>query len=160
MKIASKNIRFLSLILAVACVTSCSREITESAISEPEIALEDSQKEPEQVGVEVDEWGCRPSAGYQWSKLKLECIRTFEIGIPLVKVKNNNLTRLGFVIFDDLKEHAELFLPELPESILIDLADEIWTDKDNTFTLKKTASGYYELYSAASILLYKSVEKE
>ena len=58
------------------------------------------------VGSDKDANGCLGSAGYQWSKLKNECIRTFELPIQLTN-KEQTFTA-GVFVTTDLQK-AEVF---------------------------------------------------
>ena len=59
------------------------------------------------VGGDSDVHGCKASAGYQWSVLKKECIRAFEL-----KIKFQNLkvaSQGGWLLLSDDKQKAEFF---------------------------------------------------
>lgn len=58
------------------------------------------------VGSDKDANGCIGSAGYQWSKLKNECIRTFEL--PLQLTNKEQTFTAGIYFSTDLKQ-AEVF---------------------------------------------------
>ncbi len=58
------------------------------------------------VGSDKDANGCIGSAGYQWSKLKNECIRTFELPIQLTN-KEQTFTAGVFITID--LQQAEVF---------------------------------------------------
>ena len=58
------------------------------------------------VGNDIDANGCKGSAGYQWSKLKNECIKTFELPIQLTNKQQT--FSAGVFITSDLQK-AEVF---------------------------------------------------
>lgn len=100
--------------------------------SEKEELLEETmiENKTEVVGADVDEHGCKGSAGYVWSQLREDCIRIFEEGITLlpVEIDESEPVFAAFVLYDDEKTQVELFLPSDKESIL----------------LKKSADDYFE----------------
>ncbi|MFY8021230.1 MAG: DUF3828 domain-containing protein [Bacteroidia bacterium] len=61
------------------------------------------------VGADKDEHGCIGSAGYVWSELKQNCIRSFELPIQLL---NPEQTMSAGLLFSDDLSKAELFLPD------------------------------------------------
>jgi len=67
------------------------------------------------VGVDVDLNGCLGSAGYEWSDAMQNCIRVWEVGVPIIiseKYKdsvNVMVDNLGYVVFSDNTEWAEIF---------------------------------------------------
>ena len=58
------------------------------------------------VGNDTDANGCKASAGYQWSKLKNECVKTFELPIQLTN-KQQTFSAGVFITADFQK--AEVF---------------------------------------------------
>ena len=61
------------------------------------------------IGGNKDKNGCLSSAGYQWSSLKKECIRSFEVELQLTnRLKTFNCA----VIFSKNKQIAEIFSKE------------------------------------------------
>ena len=75
------------------------------------VLAQDSIKSPI-VGNDRDNHGCIGSAGYIWSVLKKECVRTFELthtdknAIELVSINN---TQTLVVLFSSDKTKAEVF---------------------------------------------------
>jgi len=61
------------------------------------------------VGWDNDKHGCKASAGYQWSKLKKECIRSFELPLQLY---NQDKTFGAGVLFANDSSRAEVFCKE------------------------------------------------
>lgn len=121
----------------------------------------DSKKENAPiVGGDSDEHGCKPSAGYQWSSLKNECIRIFESGIRLdPKAAKLNKTLSAFVVFKSDKDdaQAEIFVPASKKSILLKKdKGQTWKNANYILTNKK---GVYSLESSKKALLYQSAAK-
>lgn len=73
------------------------------------------------VGTDKDANGCVGSAGYTWSILKNDCVRVFEIGYRLnpTKINADEAVISAFIIFDENKDKAELFLPNSDKSIIL-----------------------------------------
>lgn len=115
--------------------------------------------EPRIVGGDVDEHGCRPSAGYQWSVLKNECIQIFNAGIRLdPKSAKLNQTLSAFVVFkaDGKDDKVELYLPNEKKSLILTKVKRneagAWTNKKYTLTQWK---GMYSLEMGKKVLLYQ-----
>ena len=102
------------------------------------------------VGNDRDKHGCIASAGYQYSELKKDCVRPFEITLQLFNETRTNVTS---VIFSEDSVKAEVFSPE-GHWILNKINDFKYqkTDKKNqTFSLLKNAKywefqGYENVY--------------
>jgi hypothetical protein len=99
------------------------------------------------VGNDKDEHGCLASAGYTWSKLNKECVRAFT-GMQLLpsdSKDNEDETLCAYVLFNESKDSAEIFLPNQEESIVLKSAtkgkpwmNETWQLIElNGFQLKK-----------------------
>lgn len=87
---------------------------------------EDKPKDSTLVGADKDEHGCIGSAGYTWSKICNECIRAFT-GIqlnPVEKVDNEDATLCAYLIFNEKRTQAELFLPDVQGSEVINQTSE------------------------------------
>lgn len=122
---------------------------SQSATPEPEV----------KVGGDSDDHGCIASAGYQWSVLKNECIRTFEAGTRLDPVAEELDSSLSaFVVFkapgDDAK--AEIYLPGQTSSLLLDKSGSAdapsW--KNDAYMLSQNG-GTYVLADAGGKPLYE-----
>ncbi len=108
------------------------------------------------VGNDVDAHGCRPSAGYTWSVIKNECIRTFDEPIQLAEVKSKGTYQASAtVIFSADKKKAEIFVVEERNSVVL-----IRSGKAGNYIWKKGAwslsdKGGYKL-KKGKVLVYKS----
>ncbi|WP_373551136.1 hypothetical protein [Haliscomenobacter sp.] len=110
------------------------------------------------VGGDRDKHGCIGSAGYQWSELRGECLRLFEIGIRLdPKAKDLNQTTSAFIVFKSMDEDAkvELFLPGEKAILLPKIGkDDAGTWKNKKYVLKQWR-GMYSLEAVKGKLLYE-----
>lgn len=83
----------------------------------------EAKKEPKKdlvLGGDKDENGCLASAGYTWSKLNKECVRAFS-GIQLMPVeKTDDATLCAYLLFDESGNKAELFLPNVDSSLILE----------------------------------------
>lgn len=68
-----------------------------------------STKENIIIGGDQDSYGCKGSAGYQWSELKNECIRSFELPLQLF---NQERTYGAGVYFLPDSSKSEVFCKE------------------------------------------------
>lgn len=79
----------------------------------------DQAQETRIVGGDKDTHGCIASAGYTWSVVKDSCIRPFEqIQLDIVN-HSDSFETAAFLIIDEKKQAAELFLKESPQSIVL-----------------------------------------
>ena len=111
--------RILYMIIAAAIsVVSCQHNIhTQNA---PDIL--DSpffKSDKDKIGADKDKNGCIASAGYTWSTLKDSCVRPFE-QIQLGVINNQDTYETAaYLIIDEAKHGAEIFMKESPESIVL-----------------------------------------
>ncbi|RNA62719.1 hypothetical protein D1631_12625 [Chryseobacterium nematophagum] len=74
----------------------------------------------QKVGGDRDAHGCIGSAGYTYSQVKKDCIRTFEQKVKLTEVNPKaSYTSMTAVVFSDDMKKAEVFLPEQESGSLI-----------------------------------------
>ncbi|MDI5888039.1 MULTISPECIES: hypothetical protein [Flavobacterium] len=101
---------------------SCAKQMDQKKESKTTILKEEK---PELTGGDLDEHGCKASAGYTWSALRKECIRVFEIGTRLNHYEQESATTSAFVIFEaNNGNKAELFLDTQKESIILERKSE------------------------------------
>lgn len=100
------------------------------------------------LGTDKDANGCVTSAGYRWSKIKNECIRVFEDGYRLnaiEELKGESMTKSAFVVFEEEGDRAELYLPDVDESVMLTREKEgtpykggVWSlELQKKYSLKK-----------------------
>lgn len=97
------------------------------------------------VGNDRDEHGCIGSAGYQWSQIKNECVRLFEVGIRLnpAGAAGVDTTTSAFVIFKDDNSVAEVFMPTAKDATLLnkqDVKGHVWSS--GALSLSHDEKGY------------------
>lgn len=72
------------------------------------------------IGGDKDAFGCKPSAGYTYSKIQDKCIRAFEQKIKLNEVNpQKSYTSMAAVIFSDDMNKAEVFMPDIKLTSLV-----------------------------------------
>lgn len=64
------------------------------------------------LGSQTDEHGCKPAAGYMWSKIKGDCIRIWEEGIQLNNVIDKNAAYAAFLVLSEDSTKVEAFMVE------------------------------------------------
>ncbi len=160
MKLNSQKNAIIVLMLSLLGLGSCTsnKNVTnENPSQEAEELMEETVGI---VGNDTDKHGCKPSAGYQWSTLKNDCIRIFEDGIRLdPKAPDLDQTTSAFVVFKSVDEDdkAEIFIPNKETVILKKTKKEdagTWTNED--YTLKQWR-GMYMLEDAKGKLLYEGM---
>jgi hypothetical protein len=101
---------------------SCAKQMDQKKESKDPIPKEEKLR---LTGGDLDENGCKPSAGYTWSVLRKECVRVFEIGTRLNHYEQESPTTSAFVIFEaNNGNKAELFLDTQKESIILERKSE------------------------------------
>jgi hypothetical protein len=112
-------------------------------------ALFAQQTQPK-AGANKDVHSCIASAGYTYSQLKKECIRTFEQKIQLKEIATKgNYT--AAVLFNIDQSKAEIFLKEEKTSIILNRSSkEVWKNatysltKNKRFVLSKNKKAIYK----------------
>ena len=99
-------------------------------------ALFAQQTQPK-AGADKDAHGCIASAGYTYSRLKKECIRTFEQKIQLKEIATKgNYT--AAVLFNKDQSKVEIFLKEEKTSVILNRSSKgIWKNAVYTLTQNK-----------------------
>jgi hypothetical protein len=113
-------------------------------------ALFAQQTQPK-AGADKDAHGCIASAGYIYSQLKKECIRTFEQKIQLKEIATKgNYT--AAVLFNKDQSKAEILLKEEKTSVILNRSSKgIWKNstytltQDKGFMLSKNKKAVYKL---------------
>ncbi len=115
-----KNIISLAVILFF--ITACNNNNKSTTAERKDTsATKDTAVQKPIVGGDVDEHGCKPSAGYRWSIIKNKCIRVFEDGIKLSPQEAvADKTVAAYVVFSEDNNKAELFLPANKTSFILE----------------------------------------
>ncbi|MEI6311125.1 MAG: hypothetical protein WCP57_02595 [Bacteroidota bacterium] len=147
----------ISCLFFIACNTSKQNNSTETK-NEKEVA-------PVLVGNDADAHGCKASAGYQWSEIKQECIRVFEVGIRLNPVsKELDQTTSAFIVFKSATDisQAEVFMPNKEKSMLFQLEEgnNLSKWKYDNFELIEFEKGFYKIIDSTNHSLYEGKEKQ
>jgi hypothetical protein len=103
------------------------------------------------AGADKDAHGCIASAGYTYSQLKKECIRTFEQKIQLKEMATKgNYT--AAVLFNKDQSKAEILLKEEKTSVILNRSSKgIWKNavytltQNKGFVLSKNKKAVYKL---------------
>lgn len=93
------------------------------------------------AGADQDAHGCKASAGYTYSTLKKECIRSFEQKIQLKEIASKGQFNAA-VVFNTDKSKAEIFLKEEKQGVVLTHAGKVWKNAVYSLTVIK---GKYEL---------------
>jgi len=96
------------------------------------------------IPIEKDKNGCVKEAGYKWSIIKDDCIRVSDEGFrlnPIDDLSNLEPTKSAYVLLSEEKLHAEVFLQEMQNSILLSrkTENEDFIEKNYKLSVK---SGY------------------
>ena len=96
-----------------------------------------AQQTKPKAGADKDTHGCIASAGYTYSELKKECIRTFEQKIQLKEIATKGNYNAA-VLFNKDQSKAEIFLKDEKTSVILKrTAKGIWKNRTYTLTLNK-----------------------
>lgn len=111
------------------------------------------------VGNDVDQHGCKASAGYTFSKVKNSCIRIFESGIRMnPQDKSLDQTLSAFAVFKSETEddQAEIFLPNSSDTVILSrLTDNGAGTWGNSLYKLSQWKGMYTLEDASGKTLYQ-----
>ncbi|MEM9107086.1 MAG: hypothetical protein AAGC96_15640 [Pseudomonadota bacterium] len=108
------------------------------------------------TGADQSEQGCIGSAGYTWSQLRQECVRLFEVGVPLYNAQDPDATTVAYMVSGGSAQPLELFLPDQAEGILMFFQDGAWHDDDHRYTLTNSDDDVLDVRDAAGKLLFSS----
>lgn len=103
------------------------------------------------VGNDRDARGCIASAGYVWSGVLSDCVRLFEVGIPLDNQQDPASNFVTYLIVGDA-ERLELFAPASPPVTLTSTGLDTWGDADSGLTATRQATGFYTVYQDGAVL--------
>ena len=103
------------------------------------------------VGGDRDVHGCIGSAGYQWSILKNECIRAWELKLKFKNLKVQ--TQGGWLLLSDDKKKAEFFGIEGTQSVLFDVKlgkDSYYESTDGKYYLSEKSKNHWQVSNNAN----------
>lgn len=113
-------------------------------------ACQTAQKQPQIIGGDKDKYGCKGSAGYQWSELKKECIRSFELPLQLY---NHDKTYGAGVFFLPDSNKVEVFCKE-GRFILNKVNERSYMDNLNSYFMKIEGQRFL-IFDKKNIILYQ-----
>lgn len=110
--------RTVFILMSVFALTACNNSKNDTSKGDNEQA---KAEETTAVGSDKDEHGCITSAGETWSQLKQSCIQIFTVGQRLnpIETKEGEAVISAFVLFNDDKSEAELFLPNTKSNTIL-----------------------------------------
>lgn len=109
----------LLFLLALVLLAACKNNQKGTSAEDP---LQ-TEKTPEPVGADLDENGCKGSAGETWSQLLEQCIRTFEVAQrldPVGTLSDSEAVLSAFVLLNLDQDKAEVYLPDLEGSAILE----------------------------------------
>ena len=109
-------------------------------------------QQPLKVGNDKDAFGCIPSAGYQWSELKQDCIRPFELPLQLY---NNDRTYSAGIIFSSNLDKAEVFCKEGKLLMLIININKYSTIDNKYYLINTDSLVSWKVLDSSGSILYK-----
>ena len=109
------------LSIGIFALTACNNQKSNSSENKEEQTV----TEQSAVGGDKDEHGCLTAAGETWSQLKQSCIQIFNVGQRLnpIETKDGEAIISAFVLFNDDKSEAELFLPNTQSNTILKITD-------------------------------------
>lgn len=109
------------LSIGIFALTACNNQKSNSSENKEEQTV----TEQSAVGGDKDEHGCLTAAGETWSQLKQSCIQIFNVGQRLnpIETKDGEAVISAFVLFNDDKSEAELFLPNTQSNTILKITD-------------------------------------
>lgn len=98
------------------------------------------------IGDDLDEHGCKASAGLSWSQLKNSCVRIWEVGSSFSSI-NTNETSTAYLILSDNLKRAEVYVPTQKKSILLEKSSNsdktiLFENKDENIEITKNKAEY------------------
>lgn len=110
------------ILMSAFAITACNSAKNDTSKTDKEQA---KTEETTKVGGEKDEHGCLTSAGETWSQLKQNCIQIFSVGQRLnpIETKDGEAVISAFVLFNEDKSEAELFLPNTQSNTILKTTD-------------------------------------
>lgn len=127
-------------------------------ISVASFAQAQNDPEPRTIGGNKDSHGCYTSAGYVWSTLQKQCIRTFETGKRMDPVASNpeqSLSAFVVTLSETNLKKVEVFMPIEKASIILVQQGKKMVWNHAKYTLSRNAAGAYSLKTKAGKELYK-----
>jgi hypothetical protein len=127
------------------------------ATIESPLELED-EDEPKIIidGGTADEYGCIPSAGYQWSEVRKECIRIWETGIKLESVVLDDNPGSGVYIICNA-DTSQMEVSLIGQTTILTRNKEKWAADGSDLSV--SVEGFYFLLYKGDVLKYRSEKR-
>lgn len=138
---------FITLSACNAMTTETEREITVEDGTDPII-------EVMEVGGDRDVHGCIATAGYTWSQVLEECVRLFEVGIPLENMPDLDNPSVAYLIVG-ASDQIELFGPGDEPVQLFKTEPDVWQDADKIYTVKLAPPAHYRVFKNGETLFFE-----
>lgn len=145
-----------SVLLIASSLGACSPKTSPITGPEPvEAPAPEPNPEDGITGNDRDEHGCIATAGYEWSQLRNECIRVFEVGMMLDPAGSSSSV---CYLVSGSGGIWEAYMVEVDGSIILQRQGEGWASEDKSFTLVKLDSSVFELRDSSGKLLYTKMK--
>lgn len=105
-----KNV-YVFLLVGLMGLTACGNRNNKQAKEKGEDVIVET-------ALTVDD--CNGEDGYVWSEMEQNCIRPFEVGIPMLKLKAEDSYHVAYVVFNADSTRVEIFLPEGEKTRILD----------------------------------------
>ncbi|GHA95019.1 hypothetical protein GCM10009069_17520 [Algimonas arctica] len=149
-----KFVAQLSAISLFIALTACNPAAPES---ERDISIKDVTNPTVDIietGGDRDSHGCIPSAGYTWSEALEECVRLFEVGIPLENMQDLESPSIAYLIVGS-SDQIELFRPNGDTVQLFKSEADVWQDTDKIYTVKLNTPAQYTVFKDGRTLFFE-----
>ncbi len=151
-----------SFFISFAFILGCTPSKKQAGDEKNSNAPTETSSDAPTVGNDKDKHGCIGSAGYQWSELRGECIRLFEVGIRLdPQAADLDKTLSAFVVFKSADEDAvaEVYVSSEKQPFTLKKENKEFetTWKNDAYTLSYW-KGMYSLEDSKGKLLYQGAE--
>lgn len=140
-----KTIITLGISVFTMALFSCnSQKTTKQAQDTITNSVMDTAASKKIVGNDRDDHGCIASAGYQWSAIKKECIRPFELSNKMKDLVDPTLG--ASMIFSTDNKQVEIFAADFTPALLLNAtADNVYASTDKKYKFEKDSRGHWFL---------------
>lgn len=145
----------MSLLLALTACAPDTTDVTETDIEAVVALIGDPMPEILVTGGDRDVHGCIATAGYIWSDLLAECVRLFEVGIPLENMQDLESTSVAYLILNG-SDQIELFGSDSEPVQLSKTEVNVWEDANEIYILKLQTPAQYVVYKDGRTLFFEN----
>ncbi len=144
-----KKTILLALLAAAAVACGTSKKATSTSPA-PVVSATSSPM----VGGQKDAHGCLTGAGYTWSVVRNDCIRTWEAGAKLLTANQSQANHATYVVFSADSTRAELFMPGKTLQINRLNDKRTWTGEAGTGVILRLKPAGLELFDGDSSITW------